>query len=76
MMRAITELEHTVRAVEITELHSTVAAHAAVQVVDSDTLVVVMFHGHHTAIVEQALQNQPLGTKEITSARDIITLRI
>ncbi|MFC3438163.1 hypothetical protein [Nocardia seriolae] len=75
-MSTITEVEHTVRALEITELHSTVAAHAATQIVDPHTLAVVVFQDHNAPAVEQTLRHRLPGTTEITSAHGIITLRI
>lgn len=76
MMRTITELGNTVRAVELAELRSTVAAHAAVEIVDPHTLAIVPFRGYHTAMVEQALRSRSLGAREITTAHDIITVTI
>ncbi len=73
----ITQLRNTISNLELTELAGTpVAAHAVVQVIDPHQLVVVVFHGHDTPIVEHAIRSQNYATTELTSANDIITVTI
>ncbi|MET7768805.1 hypothetical protein [Nocardia sp. NPDC005366] len=76
-MNTITQLENTICHLELAELaHTTVSAHAVVQTIDPNTLAVVVFCGHNTQIIEDAIRSQHYNTKEITTTSDIITVTI
>jgi len=74
---SIIELERNIHDLELDELgHSTVGAHAALQVIDPHTLAIVVYCGHNAQLIEQAIRGQHYQTKEITSAHEIITITI
>jgi hypothetical protein len=76
-MTTITQLGNTISQLELTELaHTTVSAHAVVQTIDPSTLAIVVFCGHNTQIIEDAIRSQHYDTKEITTTSDIITVTI
>lgn len=74
---SISELERTIHDLELDELgHSKVAAHAALQVIDSRTLAIVVYCGHNAQLIEQVIRDQHYKAKEITSDHEIITITI
>lgn len=76
-MGTISDLEDSIRQLELTQLGSTVvAAHAVVQVIDPRTLAIVVFCGHNIQLIEDAIHNQHYDIASITSANEIITVTI
>lgn len=76
-MTEIRELENTICQLELAELADTkVSSHAVVQVIDPNTLVVVMFSGRNTEVVERAIRTQQYSAKQIATQRDVITITI
>ncbi|MFC9964470.1 hypothetical protein ACFVH4_09520 [Nocardia ignorata] len=76
-MGTISELENSIRELELTQLGSTtIAAHAVVQVIDPRTLAIVVYRGHDIQIIEDAIHNQHYQIATITSANEIITVTI
>ncbi|MBL1080031.1 hypothetical protein JK358_37110 [Nocardia sp. 2] len=76
-MRAITELERRISALEIPELgHSTVSEHADAHVLDSSTLAVVIVCGHNIRLIERAIRAHTTDTAEVQIERDIITITL
>lgn len=76
-LTAITDLEHSIRALEIPALgHSTVAEHAAVHILDPSTLAVVVLCSHNADILEQVIRAQNYTLTGIAISRDIITLTL
>lgn len=76
-MKAISDLERKISALEIPELgYSTIAEHAAVHVLNSNTLAVVILCGHNAHIIEHAIRVQDYSTAAVSTDRDIITVAI
>lgn len=76
-MSTIRDLEHNVSELTLTGMPSTtVAKHAALQIMDNHTLAVVPFAERYRELIEETLNNQDLGAKEITITRGVITIQI
>jgi hypothetical protein len=76
-MKAISDLEQSISALEIPALgHSTISEHAAVHVLNSNTLAVVVLCGHNAHIIEDAIRVQDYATTDISTDHDIITLTL
>jgi len=76
-MTAITDLERRICALELADLgYSTVAEHAAVHVLDSTTLAVVVLCGHNAEIIEHAIRAQHFEITGIGTVQDIITVTL
>ena len=76
-MKAILELERGIRALELPLLGcSVVADHAAVHVLTSDTLAIVLMCGHNARIVEQAVRDAYPDAVSVFVDRDVITVTL
>ncbi|WP_330181559.1 hypothetical protein OHB26_35130 [Nocardia sp. NBC_01503] len=76
-MKAIYDLEQIVGALEIPELgYSTVSDHAAIHVLDSNTLAVVVVCGHNARIIEQAILIRCYPQAAVQIDGDVITAAI
>lgn len=76
-MTAIRDLEQNVGAFEIPELgYSTVSDHAAIHILDSNTLAVVVVCGHNARIIERAILAQCYAGVAVRIDLDIITVAI
>lgn len=76
-MNVIRNLEHYVSDLALPGLPpTTVAEHAALQIIDKQTLAVVPLGNHFTHSIEQALTTQELGVKLVTITGSVITIQI
>lgn len=76
-MKAISDLERAVNVLEIPALgYSTIAEHAAVHVLDANTLAIVILCGHNAHIIENTIRAQNYPTVDISTDRDVITVVI
>lgn len=76
-MKAISDLEQKISALEIPELgYSTISEHAAVHVLNSNTLAVVILCGHNAHLIERTIRSQDYPTTAVSTDRDIISVTI
>lgn len=77
MMSTSTDLERSIRELRLPELgDATVAAHAVVQTLDPHTLAIVVFCGHNTQLIEQAIRDRRTDLTGISTANDVITITV
>lgn len=75
-MTSAESLAGQIRGLRLPDLaDTTVAVHAVVQTLDPHTLAIVVFYGHHTQLIEQAIQDRHPDLS-ITTANDVITIRV
>ncbi|MFE3225823.1 hypothetical protein [Nocardia sp. NPDC059228] len=78
-MKVISDLERNINVLEIPELgYSTISDHAAVHVLNSTSLAVVILCGHNAHIIERTIRAQDYGAIDIHIHihQDIITVTI
>lgn len=76
-MSTIADLEHRLCALEIAGLpNTTVCTYAAVQIMDSHTLAVVLLSYRHADLIEQTIADQNLVARVSAARNGVITITI
>lgn len=76
-MSAISDLQRKLSGLDVAGLpNATMSTCAALQIMDAQTLAVVMFDNRCAPLIEQTIANQNLGAREITVATNHITIKI
>ena len=74
---AIGDLDRKLCGLELAGLpDATLSGCAVVQIIDAQTLAVVMFDNRNAELIEQTIAHQDLGVREITVATHHITIKI